>query len=74
MNFLEVIKSRKYEDLHTDILEGVRSANLIHLANISYRTGRKLTLEKGAMRVAHDEEANALFTRHPYRSPYVVAG
>jgi predicted dehydrogenase len=74
MNFLEVIKSRKYEDLHTDILEGVRSANLIHLANISYRTGRKLTMEKGAMRVAHDDEANALFTRHPYRSPYVVAG
>jgi predicted dehydrogenase len=72
-NFLQVLKSRKYQDLNSDILEGARSANLVHLANISYRTGRKLILEPEKLRVIGDEAANAMFTRHPYRAPYVVA-
>lgn len=42
------------------------------MANISYRTGRKLTLEANATRFAGDAEANMLLTRHPYRAPYVV--
>ena len=72
-NFIQVLKSRRYQDLNTDILEGALSANLVHLANISYRTGRKLTLETSKLHVVGDDEANAMFTRHPYRAPYVVA-
>jgi predicted dehydrogenase len=72
-NFIQVLKSRKYQDLNTDILEGARSANLVHLANISYRIGRKLTLDPAKLHVTGDNEANAMFTRHPYRAPYVIS-
>ena len=49
------------------------SADLVHMANASYRTGRKLTLESGATRFVSDNEANGLLTRHPYRAPYIVS-
>jgi predicted Zn-ribbon and HTH transcriptional regulator len=72
-NFLEAVRSRRWPDLVADIQEGVISTDLVHIANASYRTGRKLTLEPGATRFAGDEEANKHLTRHPYRSPYVVS-
>jgi hypothetical protein len=43
---------------------------LCHLANISYRVGRKLTLAPGP-KFAGDAEADKLLTRN-YRKPYVV--
>jgi predicted dehydrogenase len=72
-NFLEVVRSRRRQDLVADIQEGVISTDLVHMANLSYRTGRKLVLETGATRFVGDEEANKHLTRHPYRSPYVVS-
>lgn len=72
-NFLQAVRSRRREDLMADIHEAAMSADLIHMANISYRTGRKLTLEPGVTRFASDEQANMLVTRHPYRAPYVVS-
>ena len=45
------------------------SAELCHLANISYRVGRKLTIEPGPK--FGDAEANKMLTRN-YRKPYVV--
>ena len=49
------------------------SADLCHLANISYRTGRKLTLDAAGGRFTGEgaAEANPLLTRN-YRPPYVV--
>ena len=44
-NFLKAVKSRNYKDLNGDVEEGVTSADLVHMANISYRLGRKLTFE-----------------------------
>jgi predicted dehydrogenase len=69
-NFLAVCKSRKREDLHDGLDNAMLSAGLCHLANISYRTGRKLTLEAGP-KFVNDAEANKLLTRD-YRKPYVV--
>ena len=46
-NFLAAAKSRNYKDLHDEIANAYLSASLCHLANISYRTGRKLTLAAG---------------------------
>ena len=69
-NFLAACRSRDYRQLNADIEIGARSATLCHLANISYRVGRKLQLDaKG--RFVSDNEANALITRD-YRKPYVV--
>jgi hypothetical protein len=68
-NFLAACRSRKRSDLHDGLDNAYLSASLCHLANISYRTGRKLTLEPGP--TFDDAEANKLLTR-VYRKPYVV--
>jgi hypothetical protein len=41
------------------------------LANISYRVGRRLSIDPAAWRIKNDPEAERMLTR-PYRSPYVV--
>jgi predicted dehydrogenase len=69
-NFLAACRSRKHEDLHDEIAIAHMSAALCHLANISYRVGRALTLEPGPKFVS-DAEAEKLLTRD-YRQPYVV--
>jgi len=72
-NFLQGVRSRQWQDLVAEVKEAAISADLIHMANASYRTGRKLTLESGATRFVSDNEANQLLTRHPYRAPYIVS-
>ena len=69
-NFLQVVKSRNYKDLHDGVENSVISANMCHLANISYRVGRKLTLAEGPKFVG-DAEATKLMTRN-YRKGYEV--
>jgi predicted dehydrogenase len=68
-NFLEAVHTRK--GLHADVEVGVTSASLCHLANISYRTGRRLRFDAVSGAFAGDEEANRMLTRR-YRAPYVV--
>ena len=70
-NFLAAVRSRNEKELHDPLSNAYLSASLCHLANISYRTGRKLTLEAGP-KFAGDAEANKLLTRDVYRKPYVV--
>jgi len=70
-NFLDAVRSRNYKDLNGDVLEGHLSAALVHMANISYRTGRKLTFDAATETFVNDPEANQ-FVRDKYRSPYVV--
>jgi hypothetical protein len=72
-NFLKAVKSRNSADLTADVSVGVTSAALVHMANISYRVGRKLTYDSAAGRFAGDDEANAMMTRPVYRSPYIVS-
>ena len=70
-NFIAACRSRNYKDLHDEIANAYLSASLCHLANISYRTGHKLTIDPGP-RFGNDTEANKLLTRPEYRKPYVV--
>jgi predicted dehydrogenase len=70
-NFLEAVKSRKVSDLHADIEIGAGAAALCHMANISYRLGRKLDFDARTQRFLGDAEANRMLTRD-YRKPYVV--
>jgi hypothetical protein len=69
-NFLAACRSRNVKDLRDPISNAHFSAGLCNLANISYRTGRKLTLGPGP-RFTGDAEADKLITR-PYRKPFVV--
>ncbi|MBM3736011.1 MAG: Gfo/Idh/MocA family oxidoreductase [Acidobacteria bacterium] len=70
-NFLSAVRSRKHEDLRCDVETGALSAAYCHLANISYRMGRRLAIDADARRFVNDADANAMLTRK-YRAPYVV--
>jgi predicted dehydrogenase len=69
-NFLQAVKSRRKEDLNGEVAEGVTSAALVHLANTSYRLGRKLTFDASTEKYVNDAQANAMLTRPKYREPY----
>jgi predicted dehydrogenase len=71
-NFLEAVRSRRKEDLHADVEEGVVSVTLVHLANISYRLKRELEWDPATWSFKNDAEANAMRTRPEYRAPYIV--
>jgi predicted dehydrogenase len=70
-NFLACVRSRNEKDLHDGIANAHLSAGLCHLANISYRVGRKLTVEAGP-KFTGDSEATKMITRDKYRAPYIV--
>ena len=68
-NFLLAVRSRKKP--LADALVGHQAAIPGHLANISYRVGRKLIWDHGKEEIVGDREASALLTRR-YRAPYVL--
>ncbi len=70
-NFIACVRSRNREDLRVEVEDGHLSTSLCHLANISYKTGRKLTFDPATETFPGDDEANKLLTRE-YREPYVV--
>jgi predicted dehydrogenase len=66
-NFLDCMRSRK--DPVADMESGHRVATTCHLANISLRTGRKVTWDAEREDIVNDPEAAAMLTR-PYRKPW----
>ena len=70
-NFITAVRSRKVEDLNADVEEGHLSSVLVHLANISYRTGRSVQFDPQTERIVGDAEQAKLATRD-YRAPFVV--
>ena len=70
-NFLKAVKSRNYHELNADVEIGVLSACLVHVANASYRVGKRLHFDEKSLSFPGDKEATALLTRK-YRAPYIV--
>ena len=70
-NFLTAVRSRNAKDLNADVAVGVLAADLAHLANISYRVGKKLKFDPQTMTFPGEPDANRLLTR-VYRAPYIV--
>jgi len=70
-NFLAVCRTRNYKELHDEVGLANISAGLCHLANISYRVGRKLTLKPGPDFV-NDPEASKMRTRAAYTKGFEV--
>jgi predicted dehydrogenase len=66
-NFLDCVKSRQRPI--APLTAGHQVATTCHLANISLRTGRKITWNAEAQKCINDPEANAMLTR-PYRAPW----
>ncbi len=71
VNFIQAVRSRKREDLVADIEEGHLSSAAMHLANISYLTGRSIDFDPVKEQVRNDAAANAML-RRTYRAPFVV--
>ena len=71
-NFIECVKSRRWQDLNADILEGHLSTTISLLGNIAYRTGRKLIFNPRSEKFINDDDANTYLTRE-YRQPYVLS-
>jgi predicted dehydrogenase len=71
-NFLKACRSRNHKDLTADIEIGALSATLCHLANVSYRVGRRLEWDAIKNQFRNDREADGMISRD-YRKPYVVA-
>ncbi len=70
-NFADAVRARKREMLNAEIEEGAASTVLVHLANISYRTGRTINFDPATMNITGDADAAKMMTR-PYRKGYVV--
>ncbi|MFC1558109.1 Gfo/Idh/MocA family oxidoreductase [candidate division KSB1 bacterium] len=70
-NFINCVKSRRWQDLNADILEGHMSTSLCHLGNIATRLGRTLNFNPNSEQFVNDEEANSYLKRN-YRYPYVI--
>ncbi|MDX2031053.1 MAG: Gfo/Idh/MocA family oxidoreductase [Blastocatellia bacterium] len=70
-NFIKAVRSRKREDMNADIEEGHLSSALMHLANISYRTGRSFDFDPVKEQILKDPEANAML-RRKYREGFAV--
>jgi hypothetical protein len=70
-NFIDCVRTRRWQDLNAEILDGHMSTSLCHLANISFKTGRKLTFNPYSERFVNDDDANSYLTRI-YRHPFVV--
>ncbi len=70
-NFIAALRTGKHEDLTGPIQSSYKSDTLHHMANISYRVGRKLEYDAMRGEFKGDSEATALMTRN-YRRPFVV--
>ncbi len=66
-DFIECIRSRKQPI--ADIASAHHVATTCHLANLSLRTGRKITWDAKKEQIVGDREASAMLVR-PYRSPW----
>ena len=72
-NFLEVIKSRKMEDLKCSVQDAAHVATICQMGNIAFRTGRKVYWNEGKKKF-EDGDANKLLAaeyHNGYKLPKV---
>ncbi|WP_217602116.1 Gfo/Idh/MocA family protein [Chitinophaga sp. GbtcB8] len=69
-NFVEVVKSRKFSDLHTPIQAGANVAINAQMGNIAFKTGKKIYWDAANNRFK-DEEANK-FLAAQYHNGYNI--
>jgi predicted dehydrogenase len=69
INFIDVVRSRKMEDLHCSIEAGTRVATVAQMGNISYRTGQHLFWDKAAGKFT-DDKINEQYLMKEYYNGY----
>ncbi len=71
VNFVDVVKSRKTEDLHCSIQAGAHVATVAQMGNISFRTGQKLTWDRNTGKFT-DQAVNDAYLMKPYHNGYTL--
>jgi predicted dehydrogenase len=69
VNFIDVVRSRKMEDLHCSIHDGAHVATVAQMGNISQRSGKRLIWD-GAGEKFTDEAVNAEYLMKAYHNGY----
>ncbi len=72
VNFLESMRSRKWQDLNSDVEGGHLSTSITHLGNIAYKTGRKLVFNGKTESFVNDRDADTYLSRQVERNPYIL--
>lgn len=72
-NFMDVVRSRKMEDLHCSIQEGAHVATVAQMGNISLRSGQRLVWDKAAGKFS-DEKINREYLMKEYHNGYKLPG
>lgn len=62
-SFINAVRSRKINDIRTDILEGHLSTALCHMGNISYRIGKESSNEQIREIIQGDKDSLEAFSR-----------
>ena len=70
-NFFDAVRSRRWQDLNADILQGHLSTTLCHLGNIATRLRRSLQFDPDTESFVNDPEADTYLTKQ-YRAPYIL--
>jgi hypothetical protein len=70
-NFIQAVRSRKKAELNGPVETAHYASALAHLANISFRLGRRLEFAPETERFVNDAEADQLLTRR-YRAPFTI--
>ena len=68
-NFIDVVRSRKMEDLHCSIQAGAHVATVSQMGNIAYRSGKKLEWNATNERFT-DEDINKKYLMKEYHNGY----
>lgn len=69
INFVDVVRSRRFADLHCSIEAGAQVATVAQMGNISFRSGQRLSWDKDAGKFT-DEKINASYLMKEYHNGY----
>ncbi len=71
INFVDVVKSRKVEDLHCPIQAGAHVATVSQMGNIAFRSGQKLYWDSNTNRFT-DNDINKKYLAKEYHNGYKI--
>jgi hypothetical protein len=71
VNFIDVVRSRKMEDLRCSIQDGAHVATVAQMGNISYRSGQRVTWDASADKFS-DGKINAEYFMKSYHNGYTL--
>jgi len=69
VNFIDVVKSRKMQDLNCSIQAGAHVATVAQMGNISFRSGQRLIWDKEKGKFT-DEKVNSTYLMKEYNNGY----